>query len=591
MQIILIIFSIIIIISQSASPSHPSSDKGILKPKDEIMGVEELRPGMKGYGKTVFLGTDIETFEVEIIGVLKKYEAESDMILVRLLGDLFEKTGIIAGMSGSPIYINDKLIGAVSYGWSFSKDPIAGVTPIHDMLKVLATKPLLKDHRYKSPSYALNPTAAPNRFGQGKLIPIKAPLMVSGFDSRVFEIMAPEFDMFGLIPIQSGGWSGNIASNDDNDEVLAPGSAITVQLIRGDINASSVGTVTYKDGNNILAFGHPFLQAGDIDFPLSGAYVYTTMANQSMSVKMASATKELGKINQDRKSAIAGVIGEFSSMIPCHIEIEGVQDAIYDFDIVRSNLFTPTLIQMAILSALLATEDQLKERIIKLELAIFIDELKSPITVNNIYYEATPVWFSIYDITQPIMELLDNRFKPVRIEKILLKAQIIDGRKIALIENIKVNKKTVKPGDLVNVSVLLRPYMSNIVEKTINIQIPFDVVPGSKILITACSADFNHYLDMARSTGRYKPANFEQLVDLIKGTESNNEAFVRVLYMGRGITYKGVSFPSLPSSLMYVMSLSNYSGVEQLAEEKVYRIDTEWVIQGNPSIMLIVKEG
>lgn len=584
MKTILFLFSVLIIQFVIFCPISFCTQ--IASHNIDIMEIKNIKPGMRGYGTSVFSGTKIEKFDVEILGVLKNYEAKRDMILVQLYGPVVEKAGIISGMSGSPIYINGKLIGALSYAWAFSKDPIAGVTPISEMLHVLDEDTKLPIDEHKIPPNVVEPYITDASIN-GKLVPIKTPLMVSGFTNRMFDIMQPEFDMLGMTPIQCGG-------NVDiklNDQTLTPGSAVAVQLIRGDLNASAIGTVTYKEGNNILAFGHPFLQMGNVDLAMSGAYVHTTLANQSLSVKMASPTKIVGRVTQDRKAAISGIIGEFAKMIPCHVKISSTNKIEYDFEIAHNDLFTKNLCQMGFLSAILSTENQIGEVVVTLGIKIFIDDLEKPIEFENIFYDANSGIYPVAQITQPIDDLLNNRFKRVQIKRIELNAEFLDDPKVAFIDQLSIDKNIVSPGDTVNVTVSLNPYnVYNIIKKTINIEIPNNMLPKSNILISACSPNHSKRLSMERSPGKYKPANFQQLIELINDIEANNEIIIRVLLQKNGISFNGVQFPSLPSSLLYIMSLPKYSGTETLFTEKIFRIKTDWIIEGNQSLLIFSKE-
>ncbi|MFN3467658.1 MAG: SpoIVB peptidase S55 domain-containing protein, partial [Candidatus Brocadiales bacterium] len=338
---------------------------------DVFLNVDELRPGMKGYGKTVFFGDRILVFDVEILGVLKNWETKNDMILVKLSGGPLEKTGVISGMSGSPVYVEDKVIGAVSYGWGFAKEAIAGVTPIKEMLKVLeageagARRELGAAPDKDAPLGTWESPLEPQEIHQGqmketlastlggpqpkadvtlKMVPIKTPLVVSGFDQRVLKEMSEGLEKYGLFPVQGGGGSapggadtamglplaegGQALNQDGSGQVLetgkmVPGAAIATILAIGDINASAVGTLTYRSGDNFLAFGHPFIQAGKTDIPMAGAHVHAVIPIQSTSLKLASPTRILGKIFQDSKSALAGTLGRFSTMIPCTIKVVG----------------------------------------------------------------------------------------------------------------------------------------------------------------------------------------------------------------------------------------------------------------------------
>ena len=562
---------------------------------EEIMDVESIKPGMRGYGKTVFSGTKIERFNVEILGVLKNYDAKSDMILVQLTGPVVEKTGIISGMSGSPVYINGKIIGALSYAWAFAKDPVAGVTPIREMLDILDRGPQLARNKvkHKSGSLLIKAPSKTNTYNN-TLKPIRTPLMVSGFDKNVFSIMGDKLDSWGMTPFQSGvmgsGISGNIKINEE--DLLVPGAAVAAQLVQGDLNAAAIGTVTYRSGNNILAFGHPFMQMGDIDFAMSEAYVHTTLASRSLSAKMASPIRTVGRICQDRKAGIAGKIGEYAEMIPCTAEITGIKPILYDFKIIHNDLLTANLCQMAFLSSVLSTEKQMGEICMELSIKIYIESRIEPVKLENVYYDPGSGLLPIAQITQPINELLNNRFKRVQIKKIEFKARLIDEPKIAFIDSLHVDRNNIKPGASVKVKAKLMAFDKNsIIEKSVNIQLPDDILPGSKIMITACSAIHSNLLNRERSPEKFKPSNFKQLLDLIESRELNNELIIRILLPRYGISYKGLQFPSLPPSVLSIMTKPNYSGTEMLFNEKIYHIKTDWVVNGKQSIFITSKKG
>ncbi|HHT9125633.1 MAG TPA: SpoIVB peptidase S55 domain-containing protein [Candidatus Brocadiia bacterium] len=587
-----------------------------------FLDVDALEPGMKGYGKTVFSGKNIERFDIEVIGVLKNWEVKSDMILIKMSGASLDKTGIIAGMSGSPVYVNDKLIGAVSYGWTFAKDAIAGVTPIRDMIKVLhnisqesdvgTTLAVAHDGAGTSPAttsywespWALQDTRVKTALAKNtsevgivqdmqtvKLIPIKAPLVVSGFDSRLIERMGTELEKYGLVPVQGGGgWTSSSSSSDD----LQPGAAVAAVLVRGDLNVSSIGTLTYREGDKIVAFGHPFFHTGTTNLPMSLAHVYTIIANQSTSFKVAAATDIIGRISQDRKPGIAGTVGEYAKMIPCEVEVRGASASgglRYKFEVVHDKILSPSLVQWAIESALLATEKQAGPKMVKLCLAVQLEGRHKPVEIENSYYDVSAQWAPIYDITSPIGTLLNNPFQDVKINKISLIAYVFDAQRTAYIENVKVSKRTVKPGETVQINVTLRPFDCTNVQKTINFQVPSDIVPGSIISLTACDSQYSQSLEKLRAPDMFKSKNFDQLIDLIENTEKRTNLIVRLRLSKRGITYQGQGFPSLPSSFLSIMAFSNRSGVGILYDEAVLKIETDWVLNGIQSLPLVVENG
>ncbi|HHT9134518.1 MAG TPA: SpoIVB peptidase S55 domain-containing protein [Candidatus Avalokitesvara rifleensis] len=565
-----------------------------------ILGAEELRAGMKGYGKTVFSGERIDTFDVEVLGVLKNWQAKSDMILVKMSGAPLDNTGIISGMSGSPVYIDDKVIGAVSYGWSFAKEAIAGVTPIKDMLNVMnlnineAEKGLEPAQvPWQSPLFLQEPALKETLAGRGNteshtlnLIPIGTPLVISGFDQRIVRDMSLALERYGLFPVQGG----NMSELDDVVTELVPGSAVAAILASGDINASAVGTVTYRDGKNILAFGHPFIQSGKTDMPMAGAYVYAVLPSQSTSLKIAAPTKIVGRISQDRKTALAGNIGEFARMIPCLISVKGAQDVEYNFDVVDDRYLTQTLVQWATENALLATERQTGDKTVRLRLSLYTNCMERPIKIENTMYEPHPTWFPVYYITQPIASIMNNNFKAVKIEKITLEAEVTSERKVAQIQNIRIDKRYVKPDDTVKLTVTMKPFGQESVTKIIPVHIPPDTAPGSNVIISVCNSDISQALERSRAPDLFNPSSLEHLVNLLESTESNTNLIVRASIPKRGVTFKGQRLPSLPSSLLTVMSFSNQSGVSRLTDEMVYREPVEWILAGFEMLSLFVEK-
>ena len=571
----------------------------------ETMDVDEIVPGMKGCGKTVFNGTQIETFHVEVLGVLKNWDAKSNMILIRMSGGPLEQSGIISGMSGSPVYIDNRLIGAVAYGWNFAKEPIAGVTPILEMKNsLLDVPPPEKDVSLTSIDWEippaqqtgvelhpqdsfLQPQATEGRpLNNIKLTPIMSPLLVSGIDSDVLQKLHPLFTTHGLYPIQGGSFGSSASAGMAK---LVPGASMAAILIRGDFNAAVVGTVTYTENNHVMGFGHPFLHTGSTDLPLASAYVYAILSSQSNSVKMASPLEVVGRITQDRKSGVAGVLGESSQMTPCHIEIEGSQKLNYNFELVNNKQLTPSLLLMVMQSAVLSTERKLGEKSVRITLSVHIDGYDKPVVIENVFYDMDQSWLSINHIIQTFAMITNNQFQKVGLKQIDVKIKILDSRQTAYIEAIRVDKKSVKPGDTLQVDVQLKPFTGESIYQTASILIPEDVPPGSILSVTACDATYGQSLNMNRSAGKHLPTNFEQLLHYIDNMERNNRLQVRILLPKKGLTYKGEGFPSLPPSMQSIMSVSNQSGIGPLFDEEIVRIPTRYVIMGNQSVSVVVK--
>ncbi|MDE2215582.1 MAG: hypothetical protein KGJ87_00225 [Planctomycetota bacterium] len=582
-----------------------SPSKSFLLATEEVMNVNEIVPGMKGYGKTVFTGDRVDIFDVEVLGILRNWDAKSNMILIKMSGGPLERSGIISGMSGSPVYIDNRLIGSVAYGWSFSKDAIAGVTPINEMKSALlniqaqedSVLPATGDWELSStPQNAFTNLFTASSTPQEtmsqasnniRLTPILSPLVISGVDGDVLQRMRPFFTTYGLYPVQGGSYVSQ--QNKGEKGKLVPGSSVAAILIKGDLNVAVVGTVTYVEGDTVLAFGHPFLQTGNTDIPMASAYVYTILSSQSNSVKMASPLEVVGRISQDRRAGIAGTFGEMPHMIPCRIEVEGSQKLKYDFEIVDNKLLTPSFVLMAAQSAVLSTEKKLGEKSVSIILSTQIEGRETPVVIKNVFYELDQTWFSLNHIIQPFAMIINNQFQKVRVKRIDLKIKAFDGRKTAYIESIRVDKKQVDPGDKLQVDVRLKPVNGESFYQTVTMQIPEDTMPGSTLNVTACDATYGQALNMGRSAGKYLPTNFEQLLHYTENMEKNNNLMVRVLLPKKGITYKGEGFPSLPSSMLSIMSFSNQSGIGPLFDEIITRIPTAYVLSGNQSIPISVK--
>ncbi len=595
---------------------HASGEESLFAGED-IMGIDEIMPGMKGYGKTVFHGDRIEMFNMEVLGILRNWEAKSDMILIRMEGDLLEKSGIIAGMSGSPVYINNRLIGAVAYGWSFAKEPIAGVTPINEMRGALLNLPSQENDISLSSgdwdlsclpqaTWELSPQTAPITSqaltGLGahnavnmQLTPIQSPLIVSGVDSGVLQGMQTLFNAYGLYPVQGGSYAPDASSFTEPEAGVAektrliPGASVAAILIKGDLSAAVVGTVTYVEGDSVLAFGHPFLQTGTADLPMASAYVYAILTSQSNSVKMASPREIVGRIQQDRRAGIGGIHGAFSRMVPCRIEIEGSQKLVYEFEIIDNKLLTPSLVLMAAQSAVLSTERKVGEKSVHIRLSAQIDGYEKPVVVENVFYELDQSWFPLNHIVQPFAMILNNQFQKVRVNRIDLKIKVLDMRKTAYIEAVRVDKKQVRPGDALQVDVRIKPFTGESFYQTVTVRIPEDTIPGSTLNVTACDATYGQALNMGRAGGKFLPTNFDQLLRYVENMERNNNLMVRVLLSKKGVTYKGEGFPSLPTSILSVMSFSNQSGIGPLFDEVVSRAPTSYVLNGNQSIAVLVR--
>ena len=329
------------LLSLASAPSFAQAPLGILP-------VRDVRPGMRGTGYTVFQGTKVEPFEAEILGVLENAGPKQSIILARLSGGPIERTGVLQGMSGSPVYIEGKLVGAVALAFSLAKEPIAGIRPFEEMIAPRAPGPNRRLLAEAAP--------APAAWGQAKLPEIVTPVSFSGFTPATIQNFAPQLRALGLEPRQGLTGGGTSPPQVGSPASLKPGSMISVQLVSGDMAVGADGTVTHIDGGKIYAFGHRFLSAGPVEMPFAGSEVLTLLPNLEVSFKISTARERLGIITQDYSTAIQGELGRTARTIPVSIGLRGIAGVSeYKMEIVRDAALTPFLLQMVAFSAIDAT--------------------------------------------------------------------------------------------------------------------------------------------------------------------------------------------------------------------------------------------
>ncbi len=371
----------------------------------EFMKLDEVRPGMRGVGKTVFKGTKVEEFDVEIIDILKNYTPKKDLILVRLSGKIVDEAGVIEGMSGSPVYVEGKLIGALSYKLgTFTKEAIAGVTPIEEMIRIF---------EYGEEQGSIHS-------GAHGLVPIQTPLTIAGFHPRIINDIEEEFNEFGFIPVISG-----IIRNDLSDSlVLEPGAMIGFSLVRGDAEMSQLGTLTMIDGNRVIAFGHGALLAGKVEMPLVSVHVHSIIASSYISFKLASSSCVIGKLTQDRVVGVGGTLGEETKLIPVEVNMENeeVEDA-YKYGLVQYKSYTPLLLNWVTRNSVLASSKLTGDFTIRSNMKIMVEGDRE-LHFHNVFVggqavDGLGVW-----VYRPMEKLLNNEFKEAKIEKIELSMSV-----------------------------------------------------------------------------------------------------------------------------------------------------------------------
>jgi len=513
--------------------------------KTEIMSLSDIKPGMKGIGKTVLRGNKIEEFNVEVVSVLTDQPGQ-DLILVKTSGPVIDRTGGIAsGMSGSPVYIDGKLVGAVGYGWQLADHKIGMVTPIESMLDIFELEKKIKnkdvidlkepikigDRKYKRIYFTKNSQKVVDE--QTMLAtPVSTPLMVSGIKGRAKDRLAKSLEGYDLVAVNGGGLS-SVAEDTD----LEPGSAVAVQLVRGDINVSAIGTVTYREGDRILAFGHPFLSKGSVNYLLSSAYIHQMVTSIKMPFKLGSPGELKGVISQDRTAGIAGRVNEFPNVVPLEVNIfdhDLNKKETYNLQIVQNEDLIEGLASSAVLQAIDSTMDRTGEGTAKVSIEILGNKLPEHIiNLENLYYSPNDIAAtSLSDFLQGLSLILHNPFTKVNLANIKFNIDIEKEAKVALIEEIKLDKEKAEPGEEIEAEITLRPYRDNLITKKVKLEIPEDVKEG-KLEVHVFSgqeANLNRFApqEEEKSSKSNLVKSLDELIEVYQKQNKNNQFVIEL---------------------------------------------------------------
>ncbi|HXJ21629.1 MAG TPA: SpoIVB peptidase S55 domain-containing protein [Polyangia bacterium] len=481
-------------------------------PPPAIMPLSEVRPGMVGQALTVFQGTKPEPFKVKVVAVMRNFLPKQDIILIRAEDPRVEFSGIVAGMSGSPVYIDGKLVGAVSYAWSFAKEPLGGVTPIESMLAERGrpkrvTKEYFADARPPQGSIDGTPRlpaslqasaasrdgfGAPDALARGlglppmgpttansgepRLIRASVPLSVSGFTPRTVGELADELRPTGLVPLQAGGGRrpGPPAAGH-----VEPGSAIGVELVRGDMSTVATGTVTYINRGDVLAFGHPLFGIGEVYLPLVDAEIHAFLPSLSNSFKMSSPLNEVGTLVQDRPSCIIGDLDARSTMLPVEVRVTGpgVEPRLFHADIARNRRLTPMLASMVVGNAIADAEPDVTDMIVTVTSKVGVKGF-APLEMRDQIF--SPEGVSSHALAssrglRAMESLLFNPFEPVVLDRMDVDVRVEYRRDIAEIVGVSLPSQDIHAGDTVDLKVTMRPYAGAEYVETVPVIIPRNV--------------------------------------------------------------------------------------------------------------------
>ncbi|HXG92111.1 MAG TPA: SpoIVB peptidase S55 domain-containing protein [Blastocatellia bacterium] len=584
-----------------------------------IMSVEEIRPGMKGYGMTVFQGSKPERFDVEVLGVISGvWGPKQNIIIARLGGPLVERTSVFAGMSGSPVYIDGRIVGAVAYAFPFAKEPIAGITPIKEMIQIFEraageeqrtssrqsfntlmsqatgtnNQPPARVSAQIGPQAATNTSLVPY-IGQ-TIVPIATPVTFTGVPQSVLDVFADEFRKIGIQPVAGlGGGSrlGPMAKFDDN--TLTPGSSINVQLVRGDFSLDAAGTVTYRDGERIYAFGHPFLSSGKTSWPMAESSVVTVVPNLNNSFKLAAGGSMVGSINQDRATGVFGRLGDEPQMIPVHLTVHTSRNKTeeYKFELVSDSFLTPLLMRITMYSAINATERQLGNQTIKVKGKISVKG-QPDILLDNSFSASNGVGLlAVNDTARPLAVLFNSGFDAVDVRSIDVDVTSEDTRSSGTLTRLWIDKTEVRAGETVEIQAFARNDNGNEFVERIPLTIPADAPAGPLVIIVGDGASINQ-VDRMQPAADFTPKDLSQLVRAINKLKKNNRLYVKVMRAGAGAIVNNEEMPVLPPSVIATLGSQRTSGgytplsIATLSEQEL--APSQFVISGQQSITINV---
>jgi hypothetical protein len=595
------------------------------------MRVSEVRAGMSGYGLSVFKGTRIDRFEVEVISVLRHFNPKYDVVLVRCKGQNLEHTGSIAGMSGSPIFLRDgegrdRMVGAFAYGWPLMKDPVGGVQPIEYMLKIphrdmparkaVATMPtaaitigrprwvaadciMLPGMAQAPASYPfaglqsmkLNPRLGVDDGSIEKLRPLATPLMTGGLPSQLLSDLEPIFKAYGLVPLQSGSVSGS-ASPDQPPAKLEPGSVLAVPLLTGDVEMTAVGTCTEVQGPFVLGFGHPFNNEGPIALPVGPGEINAVIANLMTSFKLGASTGTNGTLYEDDTVGVAGKIGELPPTIPIHVEVSDAQGAnqrSYSFRAASHRKFTPLLSTAAVMAAITGTHELPEYHTLDYDLTIeFTNGQVVHIENTDVNTNAAALFF---ELGGPMIAAAENPFEEVSVKKVEGRVRITPEAHHATILWVNAPRLKYRPGETVKAYVSFRPFRGAEAMMPIEFELPHDLPDGP---YQFSISGWEQFLSDEQTSKpfRFSAESTSDLFSVLRelGAVKHNAMYLRLLRQADGVAIGRTAMPNLPSSRREVLIGAGRSNTTAFVSSATKAVPMQYVLDGAAQLELKIEK-
>jgi hypothetical protein len=536
---------------------------------------------MEGEGRTVFEGATISSFRVRILGVLENaIGPRHSLVLARLSGGPLAETGVIAGMSGSPVFVDGRLLGAIAYAFPFGKEPIAGITPIAEMLAAsnpgapraasarlrlpsqtaALAAPLDKDAvaaAFARPQPGLVPgafrgEALPQGLAGATLHPLALPLVFSGFEPDTFAWARGVFASMGFAPVMGGGAAG---SSPGPVPDLAPGAAIGVSLVEGDLDLSVSGTVTHIDQGRVYALGHPFYNLGPTQFPMRKAWVHAVFPSLQVSWKIASALDAIGTLDQDRTTAVSGRLGPLPRMMGVVVRLRSprASERVFRFRVAQDELLTPLVTYVSLLSVLQGHERAFGAATLRVEARLALAGGRE-VRFEDVVASEQPAQAAAAVVAGPLAVLAANDFERVAVDELSLTVDAVEGREAATLVRAWLDAPLpLRPGSVVPLRVQLRTRRGETLTETLSLEVPASATGGSYTLLIADASTMDQ-IEQREMRQAFAPRDLDALVRALNKLRPGNRVYARLTRPAGGAVVGGEYLPALPPSVLSVLS-------------------------------------
>lgn len=568
-------------VAEPMSPAPPAVTR--------FFPLAEVKRGMRGVAYTVFEGVNPEPMGVEILGVLKdSLGPGQDLILARLHGAKPEYTGVVAGMSGSPVYIDGRLVGALSYRiGQFAKEPIAGITPIQYMLQVRDGDP---------GGGAAAAKRSEGEDGRPVVQPMETPLVFGGFSQETVDRFGDRFRAMGLTPVAG---LGGADAGSAQPEPLEPGSAVSAVMVRGDLNMAGTCTVTYVDPTRLLACGHPITQFGPVDMPMTKAEVLTSLASPLNAFKIINTTETVGAFTEDRASAILGRFGVQARMIPAVVEIvpptvagktEGVAKT-YHFEVLDNRQLTPSTMLVSVYQSLQGNNTATEEMSYRLTGEIGVKGFP-PVKMEGMMAEdqtnAANINAALF-VNERFSKVYGNALEQPVVTGLRLKMEAIAERRTATLESARLDTMEARAGDTVEIEATLHPYQAEARQVRLKVKLPVDLTPGTMRVLVSDGATVDRLMTRP---GTQHAVGLADTVEELNRMHENDRLYVTLLDHQAQAVFDAGSMPGMPLSMANVLEPLKTEQKMQLTGESVVEAgsaETGYAVSGSQVLNLLVK--